>query len=70
MIIGFIVDTSASMSRTCGGMTLLDVAKSAVEHFLKVRSSPALKGSFDNLSYPLLIRQGCQLNTLAFLPDL
>jgi hypothetical protein len=38
MFIVFVIDTSASMNqRTSNGMTLLDCAKSAVEHFLKIR---------------------------------
>lgn len=36
----FVLDTSASMNqRTSGGLTLIDCAKSAVEHFLKVRTA-------------------------------
>eukprot|EP00741_Cyanophora_paradoxa_P018023 tig00021036_g17404.t1 len=39
MIICFLIDSSASMNqRAANGMSLLDCAKSAVEHFLKVRS--------------------------------
>ncbi|KAK3282594.1 hypothetical protein CYMTET_9672 [Cymbomonas tetramitiformis] len=39
MFIVWVLDTSASMNqRTAGGLTLLDCAKSAVEHFLKIRS--------------------------------
>ena len=38
MYIVFVIDTSASMNqRSSTGMTLLDCAKSAVEHFLKIR---------------------------------
>ncbi|KAL6052168.1 Integrator complex subunit 6 [Balamuthia mandrillaris] len=38
MIILFLIDTSASMNqRTQQGMSFLDCAKSAVEHFLKIR---------------------------------
>src|SRR5690348_15353191 len=39
MLVAFLIDTSASMNARAGvgGMTLLDCAKSAVEHFLKVR---------------------------------
>jgi integrator complex subunit 6 len=40
MIILFLIDTSTSMNqKTTSGMTLLDVAKSAVEHFVKNRST-------------------------------
>jgi hypothetical protein len=36
-IIAFLVDTSASMNqRIAGGTTLLDVAKTAVDFFIKV----------------------------------
>ena len=39
MIFVFVVDTSASMNqRAANGMTLLDCAKSAVEHFVKIRA--------------------------------
>ena len=35
----FVVDTSSSMNqKTVNGMSLLDVAKSAIEHFIKMRS--------------------------------
>ena len=38
MIISFLIDTSASMNQvTSNGLTLLDCAKSAVEHFVKHR---------------------------------
>ncbi len=38
MIILFVVDTSASMNqRTSNGMSILDCAKAAVEHFVKMR---------------------------------
>lgn len=39
MYIAFLIDTSASMNqRTSSGLTLLDCAKAAVEHFVKIRS--------------------------------
>jgi hypothetical protein len=39
MLIVFVVETSSSMNqRTIQGMTLLDCAKAAIEHFVKVRS--------------------------------
>ncbi|KAL2652907.1 hypothetical protein R1flu_021035 [Riccia fluitans] len=39
MLVVFLLDTSASMNQRCAsGLTLLDCAKSAVEHFHKVRS--------------------------------
>eukprot|EP00898_Chlorokybus_atmophyticus_P001350 jgi/Chlat1/2215/Chrsp17S02775 len=42
MLVAFILDTSASMNqRVAGGLTALDCAKSAIEHFLKVRSRDA-----------------------------
>lgn len=38
MLLVFLVDTSASMNqKTCLGTSYLDVAKGAVETFLKVR---------------------------------
>lgn len=38
MFIVFLIDTSASMNQRCAnGMSLLDCAKAAVEHFVKVR---------------------------------
>lgn len=37
MLVVWVLDTSASMNqRAHGGLTLLDCAKSAIEHFLKV----------------------------------
>ena len=46
MIIVFVVDTSTSMNqRTHNGLTLLDWAKGAVEHFLKCRGQDsAIRG--------------------------
>ncbi|KAG0585074.1 hypothetical protein KC19_3G255800 [Ceratodon purpureus] len=42
MLIVFLLDTSASMNQRCNnGLSLLDCAKSAVEHFHKVRSRDA-----------------------------
>lgn len=39
MHIVFVVDTSASMNqRVAGGITILDCAKAAIEHFVKVRA--------------------------------
>ena len=38
MLIVFVVDTSASMNQKSGGLTLLDCAKTAIEHFVKIRS--------------------------------
>lgn len=39
VLICFVVDTSASMNqKTIQGMTLLDSAKAAIEHFVKIRS--------------------------------
>ena len=40
MLITFIVDTSASMNQRTNysGMSLLDCAKAAIEHFVKIRS--------------------------------
>jgi hypothetical protein len=44
MLVVWVLDTSASMNqRAHGGLTLLDCAKSAMEHFIKVllpRSPP------------------------------
>lgn len=44
MLVVWVLDTSASMNqRAHGGLTLLDCAKSAIEHFIKVclpRSPP------------------------------
>lgn len=38
MLILFVIDTSSSMNqKTAHGMTLLDCAKAAVEHFVKIR---------------------------------
>ncbi len=38
MIVTFVIDTSASMNqRIYNGLSLLDCAKAAVEHFLKIR---------------------------------
>lgn len=37
MIVVFVLDTSVSMNqRAMGGLALLDCAKSAAEHFIKV----------------------------------
>ncbi|CAM6103367.1 unnamed protein product [Calypogeia fissa] len=42
MVVVFLLDTSASMNQRCAnGLSLLDCAKSAVEHFHKVRSRDA-----------------------------
>ncbi len=42
MIVLFIVDTSASMGqRTSAGLTLLDIARFSIEHFIRVRSRDA-----------------------------
>lgn len=42
MLVVFLLDTSASMNQRCNnGLSLLDCAKSAVEHFHKVRSRDA-----------------------------
>ncbi|EFA80991.1 type A von Willebrand factor domain-containing protein [Heterostelium album PN500] len=39
MLITFVVDTSGSMNqKTANGMSLLDCAKAAIEHFIKIRS--------------------------------
>ena len=39
MLILFLIDTSASMNqKTCLGTTYLDIAKGAVESFIKVRA--------------------------------
>ena len=36
--ISFVIDTSASMNQICeGGMSYMDVAKAAIEHFIKIR---------------------------------
>ncbi len=41
MIVVFVLDTSVSMNqRATGGLTLLDCAKSAAEHFIKVPPAP------------------------------
>lgn len=38
MFVGFILDTSPSMNQPTGSaLTLLDCAKSAIEHFIKVK---------------------------------
>lgn len=38
MIFAFVIDTGASMNQMAGnGMTLMDCAKAAVEHFIKLR---------------------------------
>jgi hypothetical protein len=38
MLLVFVIDTSASMNqRSAQGITLLDCAKAAVEHFVKIR---------------------------------
>ena len=40
MIVVFVLDTSVSMNqRAAGGLALLDCAKSAAEHFIKVCQS-------------------------------
>ncbi|CAM6046684.1 unnamed protein product [Sphagnum compactum] len=42
MLVVFLLDTSASMNQRCAnGLSLLDCAKSAIEHFHKVRSRDA-----------------------------
>jgi hypothetical protein len=42
MLVVFLLDTSGSMNQQCAnGLSLLDCAKSAVEHFHKVRSRDA-----------------------------
>ena len=42
MIFAFVLDTSGSMNqRSANGMTMLDCAKAAIEHFLKVRARDA-----------------------------
>jgi hypothetical protein len=39
MLVAFVVDTSGSMNqREGGGLRLVDLAKAAVEHFLKLRA--------------------------------
>lgn len=38
MLLVFVVDTSASMNQKSGGITILDCAKAAIEHFVKIRS--------------------------------
>jgi len=46
MIVVFVLDTSVSMNqRATGGLTLLDCAKSAAEHFIKVRPAPPCRGA-------------------------
>jgi integrator complex subunit 6 len=42
MWIVFVVDTSGSMNQRSGGLTLLDAAKAAIEHFVKQRERDPL----------------------------
>jgi hypothetical protein len=47
MLVVWVLDTSASMNQRCqGGLTLLDCAKSAIEHFLKVLVTPSYNRFF------------------------
>uniref|UniRef100_A0A8C9F9G3 VWFA domain-containing protein n=1 Tax=Pavo cristatus TaxID=9049 RepID=A0A8C9F9G3_PAVCR len=67
-ILLFLIDTSASMNqRTHLGTTYLDIAKGAVETFMKVPALPALcRGTFSRFSF----QAGWKENHATFMNEL